>query len=83
MELIRSMDESVRYAIKATLRLKRNALSAVSLKEVLVATLNYLMIRRCVSPAIKGILEQHALDVTCIDSLLILMKVWRVKNAMS
>ncbi len=77
------MDESVRYAIRATLRLKRNALSAVSLKEALVATLNYLMIRRCVSPAIKDTLERHALDVTSIESLLILRKIWRVKNAMT
>ena len=37
MALIRNMDESVRYAIRATLRPKKSVLSAVSLKEVFVA----------------------------------------------
>ena len=49
-----SMDESVKPAIRGTLRPKKSVLSAVSLKGISVGTQSYLMIMQYVKNAIKA-----------------------------
>jgi len=64
-----SMDESVKPAIRGTLRPKKSVLSAVSLKGILVVIQNYLTIIQYALDALKVILCKPAPYVVDTESL--------------